>query len=211
MRTPVRTVSALLLVSSRAFERFRMYLQMPLFGSHGKSFRFDPNGLYTHRTIEVGHNVNLGRQPVLIASSSHILIGNNVMFGPRVTVIGGGHNTSVVGTPMIQVHEKTGNEDLGVTIDHDVWIGANATVLRGVDVGRGSIIAAGSVVTKSVPPYSIVAGNPAQVLKFRWDVEKIIEHELMIYSPSDRLERELLVRSHKNPHMVQPRRFEPGV
>lgn len=59
------------------------------------------------------------------------------------------------------------------SIGNDVWIGANVTILRGVKIGNGSIVAAGSVVTKDVPPYAIVGGIPAKVLKYRFS-EKII-------------------------------------
>src|SRR5665811_529621 len=102
-------------------------------------FRFDPSGTYTHKTIHVGDQVNLGVEPVMIASMSVIRIGNNVMFGPRVTIVGGGHNTTVKGRPMSSVHEKSGNEDLGVLIEDDVWVGSGAIILRGVTLGRGSI------------------------------------------------------------------------
>jgi len=50
-------------------------------------------------------------------------------------------------------------------IEDDVWIGFKATILKGVTIGRGSVIAAGSVVTKDVPPYTLVAGNPAQIIR----------------------------------------------
>ena len=56
-------------------------------------------------------------------------------------------------------------------IGHDVWIGLGATVLSGVSVGHGAVIGAGSVVSKWVPPYAVVAGNPAQVVRYRFDAE----------------------------------------
>lgn len=55
--------------------------------------------------------------------------------------------------------------EMSVRIKHDAWVGAGATILRGVTVGEGAIVGAGSVVTKNVPPYSLVAGNPAQVIR----------------------------------------------
>jgi hypothetical protein len=97
----------------RLLKRMRMYALRPLFGSYGRNFRFDPDGSYTFQNIHVGNDVNLGLRPVLIAALSEIRIGNHVMFGPEVMVIGGGHNSTVPGQFMINVHEKTGNEDLG--------------------------------------------------------------------------------------------------
>ena len=59
-------------------------------------------------------------------------------------------------------------------------------------IGRGAIVAAGTVVIKDVPPYAIAGGVPAQVIRFRWSVEEILQHEKMLYSPQKRLTRELL-------------------
>lgn len=61
----------------------------------------------------------------------------------------------------------------GTIIGNDVWIGANALVLGGVTIGDGSVVAAGSVVTKNIPPYAIVGGVPAKIIKYRFDQDKI--------------------------------------
>jgi acetyltransferase-like isoleucine patch superfamily enzyme len=62
--------------------------------------------------------------------------------------------------------------DEGVTIDDDVWIGCNVVVLKGVTIGRGAVIGAGSIVTTDVPPYVLVAGNPARFIRDLTPVER---------------------------------------
>jgi acetyltransferase-like isoleucine patch superfamily enzyme len=190
----------------RVWRRLRMYMLRPLFGAYGKNFIFDPDGSYTFKNIYVGDDVNLGYHPVLVAALSEIRIGNHVMFGPEVVLIGGGHNTTIPRRFMTHVVEKTGNEDLGVVIEDDVWVGARAMILRGVTVGRGAVIAAGSVLTKSAPPYSIVAGNPAQIIRFRWDVETILQHEQILYSAEQRLSRQELEHRQRIKEMIGPKR-----
>lgn len=196
-------------VGRRVWRRARMILLRPLFGGYGSGFLFDPDGFYSFRHIFVGDDVLLGSRPVLMAALSEIRIGSHVMFGPEVVVIGGGHNTKVVGRFMKSVKEKSGDEDLGVVIEDDVWVGARAVILRGVRVGRGSIIGAGSVVTKGVPPYSIVAGNPAAVVRFRWDVSTILAHEEKLYPAGDRLSRDVLEKIQRNGQMLSA--FRPSV
>jgi acetyltransferase-like isoleucine patch superfamily enzyme len=176
----------------RAGRRCRMYLYRPLFGSHGKNFRFDPCGEYTFATIFVGDDVYLGPRSVLLAAESKITLGNKIMFGPEVMILAGDHNTSVVGQFMTDVHVKRPEDDRDVILEDDVWIGARAIILKGVTIGRGSIVAAGSVVTKSIPPYSVAAGMPAKVLKTRWDAATILRHEAALYPPEKRLNPELL-------------------
>lgn len=73
--------------------------------------------------------------------------------------------------------EKLPENDAPVVIEDDVWVGSNVTILKGVTIGRGSVIAARAVVTKSCPPYSIIGGVPAKVLKARFAPDKIKEHE----------------------------------
>lgn len=190
----------------RIFRRSRMHIYRPLFGQHGSNFWFDPDGLYSYRNIHVGDNVNLGIKPIILAELSRIEIGSNVMFGPEVVVVGGGHNIGSVGTSMIDVSEKSGNEDLGVTIDDDVWIGSRAIILRGVSVGRGSVIGAGALVNKSVPPYAIVGGNPAKILAFRFGVTDILKHEAELYPFHKRYKREELEYWQREKKMLNPLR-----
>jgi acetyltransferase-like isoleucine patch superfamily enzyme len=116
------------------------------------------------------------------------------MFGPEVTIRGGSHVIEYVGRFMkdIRDDEKRPEDDLGVIIEDDVWVGTRAIILHGVHIGRGAVVAAGAVVTKDVPPYAIVGGVPARIIRYRWDVDTIIEHEKSLYSPEKRYMREKL-------------------
>ncbi len=109
------------------------------------------------------------------------------MFGPDVIVVAGNHNTAVVGRFMSDVREKRPQDDKGVTIEDDVWVAGRAIITDGVTIGRGSIVGAGSVVTASVPPYSVVAGVPARIIRSRWTLEVALNHEAALYPPSERL------------------------
>ena len=196
MLRAIRRIGSGLLLASRVRRRLLRVLLRPLFGTHGRNFWFDPDGTYSFRNIYVGDNVFLGLRPTLNATRSKIVIGSNVMFGPDVVVRGGNHTTTIVGRFMSDITdpEKRPEDDLGVVIDDDVWVGTRAVILHGVTVGRGSIIAAGAVVTKSVPAYTVVGGVPAKVLKFRWDPDTIVEHERVLYSAERRFSRDALVR-----------------
>jgi len=189
----MRLIARFIVLSQRLLRRLRMYLLRPLFKHHGRNFVFDPNGIYSWATISVGDDVYIGPEAVMSAVKG-ITIGNKVMMGPRVMFIGGNHNTSQLGTFMADVKEKRETDDLPIVVEDDVWIGAGAMIFKGVILGRGSIVAAGAVVTKSVPPYAIAAGIPARVLKWRWDEDEIQRHELGLYPPEKRLSRAALSR-----------------
>jgi acetyltransferase-like isoleucine patch superfamily enzyme len=112
--------------------------------------------------LTVGNNSNIGPF-AYIGCSGMITIGNNVMISPRVSIYAENHNFSSVDMTM----KEQGVTRENVIIEDDCWIAANSVVLAGVTIGKGSIIAAGSVVTKNIPPYSIAAGVPAKVIKSR--------------------------------------------
>lgn len=167
--------------------RIKGYATVGRFGSRGDDFHFDPDGNYSFESIFVGSHVNLGFSPTLLLTRSTLIIGNHVMFGPNVTIRGGNHRTDVVGAYMDEVTDdmKRPEDDLGVVIEDDVWIGGGAAILHGVTIGRGSVVGASSVVTKSVPPYSVVAGNPARILRARFTPEEVALHEEKLSTPPD--------------------------
>lgn len=116
-------------------------------------------------------------------------IGNNVIFGSYVSLVGRyDHHYQQIGVPIRKASQIRDKEytwkgiNSNVIIEDDVWVGHRAIVLSGVKIGRGSIIAAGSVVTKNVESYSIYGGIPAKKIKNRFDNSKdIIRHEEIIY------------------------------
>lgn len=105
-------------------------------------------------------------------------LGRYVMLGPRVAIVGADHRWDQPGVPMI----FSGRAQLLQTvIETDVWIGYGAIVIAGLRIGRGSIVAAGAVVTKSIPPYEIWGGVPAQRIQARFSNEEQRQvHDLML-------------------------------
>lgn len=136
-----------------------------------------------YRNIEIGNNVCIGAYASFVATIANIHIGNNVMFGPHVTIRGGDHRMDMIGRTMFSVtdKEKLPENDKDVYIEDYVWIGCNVTILKGVRIGRGSVVGAGSVVTKDVPPYTIHVGVHAPYEAKRFTEDEIKEHERIIY------------------------------
>lgn len=124
-----------------------------------------PSGYYSGNLgegLSMGNFSSIGANSY-IGCSGFIKIGNNVMMGPNINLMAENHNFLSTEIPMIQ----QGVSNKGITIEDDVWIGAKATILDGVVIGKGSIIAAGAVITSSVEPYSIMAGVPGRKIKSR--------------------------------------------
>ena len=188
-------LSSIHLNLSKGIDRVLMFIYRELFASCGKGVYFYPTKSYFfYKTISVGNKVYIGPGAMFLASDSSIKIGDKVMFGPNVSVIGGNHSTHIIGKLMAdyKLSDKNPSDDKPIIIEEDVWVGSGAYILSGVTIRRGSIIAAGSVVTKEVPPYVIMGGVPARVIKPRWSVEEIIKHEELAYSPESRLPKELI-------------------
>lgn len=111
--------------------------------------------------ISLGDNSGIGINSEL---SGGITIGNDVMMGPYCMMYTSNHGMKRTDIPMWQQESEARRP---IVIGNDVWIGSRVIILPGVHVGDGSVIGAGSVVTKDVEPYSIVAGNPARLIRKR--------------------------------------------
>ena len=116
-------------------------------------------------SLDIGNNVGISRG-CTIQVRGKVTIGNSVLLGPGVSLFSENHNFDDISRPI----NEQGERRQGVTIEDGVWVGAHAIILDGVTVGAHSVIAAGSIVTKNVPPYAIVAGVPGRVLSYRGDV-----------------------------------------
>lgn len=136
----------------------------------------DIKGLWN---LSIGDGTSIPKGSTFYCTDAPLTIGRKVVFGPHPTIITGDHRADIIGKYIIDVtrQEKLPENDLPVVIEDDVWVGANVTILKGVTIGRGSIVAAGAVVTKSFPPYSVIGGVPARLLKRRFSDEEIARHE----------------------------------
>ncbi len=113
-----------------------------------------------HSGITIGKNCLVGEYSV-IRGQGGVTIGDRVYTSPFSQIIAVNHIFSDPDTPIIE----QGITAQGIHIEDDVWVGAGAVITDGVHIGKGAVIAAGAVVTKDVPPFSVVAGVPAKVIK----------------------------------------------
>lgn len=111
--------------------------------------------------VEIGNNSLVGLGNVIIGP---VKIGNNVILAQNIVASGLNHNYIDIEQPI----HKQGVSVAPIVIDDDCWIGANTVITAGVTIGKHSVVAAGAVVTKDIPPYSIAVGNPSRVIK-RYD------------------------------------------
>lgn len=148
--------------------------------------------------LSIGDGSSIPKGSVFYCTEAPLTIGKKVIFGPNPTIITGDHRIDIIGKYIMDCNEKLPQNDAPVVIEDDVWCGANVTILKGVTIGRGTVIAAGAVVTKSCPPYSIVGGVPAKILKYRFNKEQILQHENTLYPIKERLTMKKLEQFYKH-------------
>lgn len=144
-------------VDVESFERKNEIIKQ-LFGSTGPNSSIEDN---FH--CDLGYNIHVGDEfyagyNCVILDMGEVRIGDNCMLGPNVGIYTAGHSIEPLG------RNKSGYT-IPINIGNDVWVGGNCVILAGVTIGDNSVVAAGSIVTKDVPKNTVVAGNPARVIK----------------------------------------------
>lgn len=137
--------------------------------SRANSFNYIEVGNYTYGML----NVHISNRKNKLKIGHFCSIASNVYF-----LLSADHNIKTISTypfksQLLKSCEMEGKSKGDIEIGDDVWIGYGATIMSGVHIGQGAIIAAGAVVTKDVPPYAIVAGVPAKIIKYRFGEKEI--------------------------------------
>lgn len=144
-----------------------------------------PGNLFVEDFVKIRYGftiINAGNESVYIKKYTEI--------APEVTIATNSHK-STVSVPQVILGESHINDKSGdVIIGEDVWVGTRATILAGVTLGRGCVIGANAVVTKSVPPYALVAGIPARIKGVKFSPSDIEKHEEALYPPNERMSHE---------------------
>lgn len=141
-------------------KKIRAFCGKLILAKCGKGVNIERNAIFSSR-IEIGDNSGIGINADITGKT---IIGKNVMMGPECIIYTVNHRFD---NPEIPMNKQGAADEKPVFIGNDVWIGARVIILPGVKIGDGAVIGAGAVVTKDVPPYSVVGGNPAKVLKYR--------------------------------------------
>jgi acetyltransferase-like isoleucine patch superfamily enzyme len=179
-----------------ALSAFRHRYVSPLiceFGYKGKNAKVAiPSLIVGAKNIYIYENVSIGPDSILFAPVTKIIIKRNSYTGPRLFISTGNHYSKVgyfsrLLTDADKVRDGV-KLNWDVIIDEDVWIGANVSVLC-QHISRGAIIACGAVCKKDIPPYAVVGGVPARVIKFRLTIDEILKHESLLYQPDERFTR----------------------
>jgi acetyltransferase-like isoleucine patch superfamily enzyme len=140
-----------------------MYIYKKFIKKIGKNVVIAPNCSISHPyNLELGDNIFINIH-CMINAEGNLKIGSDTKIGPYTTIWTSNHDFSDTN----RLIREQGNRFAAVEIANDVWIGAQCTILAGVTIGRGAIVGAGAIVTKDVPAYAIVGGNPAKIIKMR--------------------------------------------
>lgn len=174
----------------------RYCIRKSQFGEFGKEARITPPCSFSGaKNIFLGEGCAIDANSLLYATNAKIIFKKHVMSAEGLHIITGAHERRIgrfCATITEEEKDHSKKLDVDVVIEDDVWLGLNVLVMPGVVIGRGATVGAGSVVTKSIPPYCVAVGVPAKPIKFYWTIDEILEHEIKLYPESERYTRDQL-------------------
>ena len=159
-----------------AYTQYKTYSTAKKIGGE-RSYIAYPHLISGIENIIMGNSVSIGPGSTIFTVKAKFIMEDHIIVGPNFTVITGDHQYKIESfIDSVKDDKKDEAYDRDVIIKTDVWIGANVIVLKGVTIGESAIVAAGSVVTRDVPAFSIVGGVPARVIKMKWKGKDIQDH-----------------------------------
>jgi len=153
---------------------------------HGKNTHCQMTSTFwsPNKLINIGDNVGIGPGCIFQCDT---VIGNKVAIAANVSFLNSDeHNFDIIGKRILDSGHGYKHK---IIVEDDIWIGNGVIILSPARIGRGSIVGAGAVVTKDVVPYSIVAGCPAKLVKWRFTKDEIIEHERLLIEHNEMAEK----------------------
>lgn len=170
------------------YQKFKINWRM-----HNRHNSTSPDCYFPIDAVKVGKETYGGLNVLIHGVGYKLIIGNYCSIAPGVSFIPcSDHDVSHISTfpfkNKIINNEQEAISKGNIVVDDDVWIGYGSTILSGVHIGQGAVVAAGSVVSKDVPPYAIVGGVPARVIKFRFKddmIEELLKIDYSKLKPED--------------------------
>lgn len=147
-----------------------------------------PKNLYVEDFVKIRHGLT-----IINSKEECVYIKKYTAIAQDLTIVTNSHRSTVTIPQVILVDSHINDKSGDVVIKEDVWVGTRVTILAGVTLGRGCIVAANAVVTKNVPPYALVAGMPAKIIGVTFSLSDIERHEEALYTPDERLSHDELV------------------
>lgn len=157
------------------------------FGKLGNYCRIGSDCILVPRNMYLDDYVIIQGRNNFISYNGKLIIKKYSVISSSCIIIPSNHVLSV-GIPFyLNTISHVGDEDHTIVINEDVWIGAGCKILPRSSFGRGCIVGTGSIVTKDIPPYAVVAGCPAKIIAVKFSKLEIVEHEKRIYPQNERL------------------------
>lgn len=129
---------------------------------------------------------------IINTSNEKVEIRKYSVIAPDVTIITNNHRSTVSVPQVLLGRSHVNDKSTNIIIEEDVWVGCGALLLPGAHLGRGCIVGANTIVSKKIPPYCVVVGPKAKIIKIKFSKEEILKHEKSLYNKDERLsEREI--------------------
>lgn len=167
-------------------------------GHIGKGCIVNPESTLIEKNIFMDDYSIIQNGVNFISNKGKLILGKYSVLASGCTLIPEYHKL-IVGIPFSTLANNHIGDKVGdIIIKEDCWLGANSIVIGNRVIGRGAVVGAGSIVTKNVPPYAVVAGSPARIIAVKFSKENIKKHEEVLYSPNERMTKEEIDELFKN-------------